>query len=111
MNEDYNISSINVIDFNSMNLCEIIFEIEKRPLMLLPEKHIKYLGTFINGYIYGSRSPEDSEIFVKFDRYIEKKYKINTTHGWVRNIDHMSSDPHTAFENFFNEFREYLESM
>jgi len=108
MNDDYKAENINVIDLGVKALPEVINEIEIRPLMWLPEKHIKYLGTFLNGYLYGKNCEESYELMSGFNRFIENKYSINTTHGWVRNIDHMSSDPHYALEKFFELFREYM---
>ena len=108
MNDDYKTEDIKVIDLYSKPLPEVIVEIEKRPLMWLPEKHIKYLGAFLNGYIYGKGCKETSELMSGFNRFVEKKYSITTTHGWVRNIDHMSSDPHKALERFFELFKEYM---
>ena len=43
-----------------------------------------------------------------FNRFIEDKYSIKTTHGWARNLNHMSANPHNALEKFFKEFKIFL---
>ncbi|GAB2199469.1 hypothetical protein [Sessilibacter sp. MAH4] len=111
MNDNYKTEDIKVIDLYSKALPEVIIEIEKRPLMWLPEKHIKYLGSFLDGYIYGKNCKATCELMSGFNQFVEKKYSITTTHGWVRNIDHMSSDPHHALEKFFELFNEYMSNV
>lgn len=110
MSETYDSSDIEVIDLTTMSLSQVIAELEKRPLMWLPEKHIMYLETFLNGYLFGKSKSTENELLTKFNRYIEKKYEIKTTHGWARNIYHMSSDPHAALDMFFEEIREFSSS-
>ncbi len=73
MSGDYNSEGIKVIDLSVMSLPEVIGEIEKRPLMWLPEKHIKYLGAFLDGYLYGRSCKANSELMSGFNKFIEKK--------------------------------------
>lgn len=111
MNDNYKAEGVKVIDLYSKPLPEVIVEIEKRPLMWLPEKHIKYLDSFLDGYIYGKNCKETCEFMSGFNQFVEKKYSITTTHGWMRNINHMSSDSHHALEKFFELFNEYMSNV
>ncbi|MCE2027335.1 hypothetical protein [Sessilibacter corallicola] len=109
MDNDYEASRINVIDLSTKSLPEIIREIERRPLMWLPEKHIMYFSTFLDGYLHTSNDPDAHFIIKCFNVFIDNKYSIRTTHGWARNINHMSANPHDALDKFFKEFKEFIE--
>ncbi|MBV1909344.1 MAG: hypothetical protein KUG78_08475 [Kangiellaceae bacterium] len=111
MSETYDSSDIQVIDLSKMSMAKVIGEIEKRPLCWLAEKHIRYLDTFITGYLIGKQCRSDSAEMTDFNRYVENKYKITTTHGWARNINHMSTDPHSALDMFFELFKECKNSV
>jgi len=100
---------IEVIDLSSKTLSEIILEIEARPLMWLREKHIMYLATFIDGHLHTTNNPESHSLMNGFNKFIDKKYKISTTHGWANNLNYMSVNPHDALDMFFEEFKIYLE--
>lgn len=104
---EYTAEDINVIDTAKMTLAELVAQIEKRTLMFLPERHICYAATFLSGYLHGKSNGADWDIMCGFDRYIDAKFRITTTHGWARNILHLSSDPHSALDYFFRLFKEY----
>lgn len=52
---------------------------------------------------------EDEIILKEFQKWIEKKYRINTTHSWADIIDFYSSDEYHALMKFFSEFKKFLE--
>ena len=79
MSDSYDSSDIKVIDLSKMSIAEVLAEIEEQPLLWLAEKHIRYLDTFITGYLIGKQDRSDSGEMVDFNRYVENKYKINTT--------------------------------
>ena len=108
MSQSYDTSKINVIDLSTKTLSEIILEIEARPMLWLPEEHIMYLTTFLDGHLHTANNPESNVLMSGFNRYIEKKYNIKTTHGWARNLNHMSFNPRKALDKFFLEFKEYI---
>ena len=109
MSQSYDASMINVIDLSTKTLSDIIFEIEARPLMWLPEKHIMYFATFLDGHLQTTSNRESQFMINGFDRFIDKKYNISTTHGWARNLNYMSANPHDALDKFFEEFKIYLD--
>ncbi|MCW8879964.1 MAG: hypothetical protein OQK51_23120 [Kangiellaceae bacterium] len=109
MNHNYDSSQIKVIDLSQMSLPEIIREIEARPLMWLPEKHIMYFWTFLQGYLLTNQDRIDHTLMIEFEKHFSNKYQIKTTHGWARNMNHMCSNPHDALDRFFEEFNEFME--
>lgn len=112
-NQTYDASNIRILDLKLTSLKDVIGTLEERLMMFLPEKHIMYLDTFLMGYEIGKgRAVEDGELSLSgFNRFIEAKYEIKTTHGWARNLNHMSFNPHDACDMFFEEFREYAGSI
>jgi len=90
---------------------KIILEIEKRPSMYIGRNSIFCL----RAYLYGMMSPletnKDKELeFIKrFQVWVENKYNIESSHSWADIIHFFSDNEQDALDNFFIDFKTFLE--
>jgi hypothetical protein len=89
-----------------MSFLELISTVENRPYFL-GERTIQSLDTFINGWFIGRGYGADNGVMSKFNKFVEKRYEITTTHGWARTINHHSRDSYDALNQFFKLFNEF----
>jgi hypothetical protein len=91
------------------SVIDLIHLIQKKPAMYLGKRSISCLKSFLDGWFL--RNPEavtDGETMSYFQEWIEKKYKVSTSHSWCDVILFYSLDESDALENFFQYFNEYL---
>mgnify|MGYP001579468550 CR=1 FL=1 len=90
------------------SIVELILQIKSRPAMYIGCNSISCLKAFIDGWFL--RAPEsviDSNVMDEFQRWIERKYNIDTAHSWKDIILFYSQDEGDALLKFFDEFEEW----
>lgn len=90
------------------SIIELIYQIKNKPAMYISRNSISCLKAFIDGWFL--RSPDtvtDSIIMEDFQNWIEKKYKISTSHSWCDIILFYSQDESHALSKFFDDFDEW----
>jgi hypothetical protein len=92
---------------------ESIRKIKKRPSMYLGKPSICNLRSYLAGYIFARRElgiapTEEEQTFVKFQDWIQKKFNVSSSQSWDKIILFYSEDEHTALEQFFNLFEEFV---
>lgn len=94
-----------------MDLYDILQQIRKRPKMFLARCSLKYLNTFLNGYVkcMNHTDPEcNYKFYPGFQEFIQKRYNITTEKHWVDIIEFYNLDDEIAFEEFFKLLDEFL---
>lgn len=115
-----------------MELIKLIEEVDKYPLMFLPQRTISSLKAFLDGWLLGKSNtsfivvplsnwdwdwnevkeskPIDPNyaIMRKFQNHVQQVYEVETTHSWASIILFHSSDEFEALTTFFKEFRNFL---
>ncbi|GAA4387162.1 hypothetical protein [Hymenobacter koreensis] len=93
------------------NTKELLEQIRARPAMFIDRKSIHYLSVFLTGWIIGCGTKSevlmDNDALYGFQIWIEKKYKIRTSHSWARIIDFYSPDESYAFDKFYELYDEF----
>ena len=107
MPEEYSAEDIQVIDLCSMDIVELLRNIEQRP-MLLPERNIQSLDAFLNGWFVGRGYDADNGLMSRFSKYVDEQFENTSTHGWARMIAHYSHDSNDSLNRFFKMFDEFL---
>ncbi len=93
-------------------LYEMVEKIKQRPGMFLGKCSITRLRAFLDGYM-GSREdlglpPTREEIeFNDFPEWIQRRFKISSSHGWDSIILFHSADERDALNNFFELFQQF----
>ena len=102
---------MNIGDEKTQSIVELIARIEKRPTMYLGKPYISCLRCYIDGWMVGMNdSVNDADKIYGFQKWIEQKYRIQTSHGWDSIILHYSAGEASALANFFPLFNEWLAS-
>ncbi len=94
------------------SIFQLIRLIKTRPTMYITRNSISCLKAFIDGWHF--RDPDSLVDFYEMDnfqKWIESKYHINTSHSWCDIILFYSLDESTALINFFKDFEEWEESL
>ncbi|KHG41847.1 MULTISPECIES: hypothetical protein [Aphanizomenon] len=94
---------------------EMLQRIKQRPGMFLGQCSITRLRAFLDGYM-GSRSdlglpPTQQELeFNQFQEWVQRRFKISSSHGWDSIILFYSADERDALNNFFELFEQFCNS-
>lgn len=94
-------------------LIEILQDIKVRPEIYLGKKSLELLKAFITGFMICQNKLIHSSpdaIFLGFQKYVEQKYGLETTHGWHSIIRFFTSSDEEAFDEFFLLFDNYTKS-
>ena len=88
---------------------KLLVELKYRPGVYIGKKSLERLSAFINGYMYCyyKHNGGPSDYLPGFQDYIEKKYGIQSTHGWSEIIRFFSTTEEEAFDSFFNLVNEF----
>jgi hypothetical protein len=79
----------------------LLAHIQGRPAMYLGKRSILCLKAFIDGwYLRSPETVEDSDTMSAFQKWIEKKYNIQSSQSWDRIILFYSQDEYDALEIF-----------
>jgi hypothetical protein len=103
---------------STLDLYDLIKNIEKRPAMYLGQADLSHLGSFLSGYFFARRQigiPEtlQEQQFSEFQAWIEQKFNVSYSQSWEKIIRFFSPDETTSLHQFFslfNEFTEYQQS-
>jgi hypothetical protein len=102
--------NVPVRDLKLGSLCEILGEIEHRPELFIGKRSISLLAAFLQGIAFLSADKlPDWHLMQEFQTWVEKKYKLNTTHHWSSLILFFSLDERDALDQFFRMFKVFLE--
>lgn len=89
---------------------ELLQEIRKRPNLYLGKASLELLDAFIGGcsfYCYKANGYYP-DFFSGFQKFVQKRYKIQTTQGWWSIIRFFSYTDEEAFNKFFDLLDEFL---
>jgi D-serine dehydratase len=90
------------------SLISIVGSIKQRPGMYLSKVDIHCLHSFINGVMLFEPDDNDLLLMHSFQSWIQKKYRIETSHSWANIISFYNpSDNREAIEVFFEEFQHF----
>jgi hypothetical protein len=112
VNDDYDISGIQVIDMGE-NLYELIAQIKVRPGLFFDEQNISALHYFISGYVQACaiNGIEENETppFGEFHEFVRGKTNFSeSTSGWKNMIlSFCNKDEAKAMVLFFILFEEF----
>jgi hypothetical protein len=100
------------LDFKSEYLYDMLQNIKQRPGMYLGKCSITRLSMLLTGYSMartelGLPVTEQEKEFGGFQDWIQKRYKITSTHGWDSIILFYSADERDALNNFFELFEKF----
>ena len=103
----------NKLDVKAEYLYEMLQSIKQRPGMYLGRCSITRLQSFLDGYM-GARQDlglpltEQEREFEGFQEWIQKRFSINSNHGWDSIILFYSADERDALNTFFELFEAFL---
>ena len=90
---------------------ELIFLIEKRPVMYLSKNYISCLKSYLDGWCYRELlSIPDLYIMDVFQEWIMNKYNLRSR-NWCDIILYHSQDESDALKNFFILFKEFMNEL
>jgi len=87
---------------------DIISMLKDKPAMYIGRHSIFCLRAYLSGLLWENNSISNLKLIDEFQIYIEKKYKVNTSHSWADIILFFSSDENNALDNFFILFEDFL---
>ncbi|OUL34335.1 hypothetical protein [Nostoc sp. 106C] len=93
-------------------LYEMLEKIKQNPGIFLGKYSITRLRAFLDGYMSSREDlglpPTQQEIeFNQFQDWIQKRFKITSSHGWDSIILFYSADERDALNNFFELFEQF----
>jgi hypothetical protein len=99
---------------STLDLYDLIENIEKRPAMYLGQADLTHLGAFLSGYFFARRQigiPEthQEQQFSEFQAWIEQKFNVSYSQPWEKIIRFFSPDETTSLHQFFSLFNEFTE--
>ncbi|OMF02653.1 hypothetical protein BK127_37060 [Paenibacillus sp. FSL H7-0331] len=80
--------------------------------MYLGRPSVFLLQAYMNGYVdyYNEVNEEQNYFFLpQFQEYIQKRFKIESTHSWAQIISFYSSSDEEAFNAFYRLLDEFIE--
>ncbi|WP_130605425.1 hypothetical protein [Cohnella abietis] len=89
----------------------LVQNIRHLPEIHLGKKSLHLLQAFLHGYIeYHNEITGESNYFFlpEFQKYVEQRFNINTTHSWASLITFYSSSDEDAFNNFYKILDEFF---
>lgn len=102
----------NKLDVKAEYLYEMLQNIKQRPGMYLGRCSITRLRSFLDGYM-GARQDlglpltEQEREFDGFQEWTQKRFNINSNHGWDSIILFYSADERDALNTFFELFEAF----
>lgn len=96
------------------NLYYLLLEIRKDPYKYLERPTLKYLYTFMSGYIVYMNyinQEVDLAFYQDFQKFIEHKYQINLSMHHTDIIEFYCMDEGEAFDKYFELLDEYITSQ
>ena len=95
-----------------MEIFELLDKIRERPSLYLGTHSINRLISFLGGYYFykhscGISNSKQDKVWFMFQRWIEKKYSVQTSQSWAQIILFFSIDESKSLENFFILLEEF----
>ena len=93
-------------------ILDLLVNIRERPAMFIGRQSIVRFRSFLDGYRHGLRQstvPAEEPLFDRFQRWVEERFKISTSHGWDSIILFMAGDDPAAFELFWELWDAYVQ--
>jgi len=97
-----------------INLYNLLVEIHEQPLKYLRKPTLKYLHTFMSGYLMclGYLNKQDViDFYQDFQIFIQNKYEILLTLHYTDIIQFYCVDEEEAFERYFELLDEYVKGV
>lgn len=88
-------------------LLDIIIEVSYFPEIVLGNPSLERLEAFLRGCGHGEVN-YDTRYIDGFNQYIKDRYSIATNKSWAEIISFFSYDDRGAYDNFINNFNDYL---
>ncbi|MEH2132840.1 MAG: hypothetical protein V7K86_19865 [Nostoc sp.] len=98
-----------------VDLYDLIHNIQKRPAMYFGRASISNLRTFLAGYCFARRQmgitqTQQEQHFSKFQTWIQQRFNLASNQTWDQIILFFFQDEHTALEQFFKLFDEFIQT-
>ncbi|QLE50564.1 hypothetical protein FD724_22360 [Nostoc sp. C057] len=98
-----------------VDLYDLIHNIRKRPAMYLGRPSISNLRTFLAGYCFARRQiaipqTQQEQEFSGFQTWIQQRFNLTSNQTWDQIILFFSQDEHTALDQFFKLFDEFIQT-
>jgi hypothetical protein len=88
-----------------------IQQMKKRPGMYIGKPSLSLLQAYLNGYVayHNEVNVEQNYFFLpQFQEYIQKRFKIESTHSWAEIITFYSSSDDAAFDSFYQLLDDFV---
>jgi len=93
------------------SLKDFIQDIEHRTAMYIGGNTITHLNAFLDGWFFAMEEDiEDAHLLGEFQFWIEERFNIKGVQSWAKIILFYSNDEFDALQNFFDLFKDFLES-
>ncbi|WP_444997554.1 hypothetical protein [Aliikangiella sp. IMCC44359] len=91
-----------------MEILTLLDAIKKRPSMYLGAASVVRLKSFLDGYYFSlENSEKEDEFWENFQKWISRKFNINTSQNWMQIILFFSNDELEGFKLFFKLLDEF----
>lgn len=97
-----------IYEYAAMSIVETIKTVEGRPGMFLPEESSRYMSAFLSGYFFAcGEESRCSQIYRKFQKWVQNKYELNTTHSVEAITIYCSGSDKQSLVLFFKLWNEF----
>jgi hypothetical protein len=89
---------------------ELFEEILKKPALYVGDISIIRIKSFVDGYLHArweTGQKQEDDLYFGFQRFVERRLHLSTSHSWDRMICFMSSNDVEAFEMANDLWTEY----
>lgn len=115
-----NTALLSIIENKHLSSCELLKEIERRPVVFLGNPSIFNLSVFLTGYVsacvnHEKIMVENEDFWFGFRKWIENRYR-KFCDADIKSIEFMmfiiaGGDEYMAFNEYFNNFHQYLQDV
>jgi len=94
------------------NLYKLLQDIRPRPELYLGKPSLERLSFLISGYCIRNSCDDNENVCLDgFQKFVEKRYRMNTDHHWSQFIQFFNLDnDKAAFDAFYKLLDEFMET-
>jgi hypothetical protein len=86
---------------------ELFDKILERPVLYIGYSSIRLIKAFIAGYEGGTDNEYRDALYINFNEWVAKRFKIETSHDWASIISFMALSESRAYEMTKELWEEY----
>ena len=93
-----------------MSLAELFEEVLGQPALFVGNRSVVRIKSFVDGYRYAlwkTGDDDESGPYYGFQRFVEERYNVRTSHSWDRIVCFMAADDVGGFELTKEMWKEY----